>query len=50
MACPTCHGEGYIGTGYSDSFVDASDAMPCPNPECDAGGDDAYDIDDGLDG
>lgn len=31
--CPTCGGEGAIGTGYSISFVDASDAMPCPRCE-----------------
>lgn len=34
--CKLCHGEGAIGTGLSDSFVDASDAMPCP--ACDGTG------------
>lgn len=28
--CPDCKGEGAIGTGYSSSFVDVSDAMSCP--------------------
>lgn len=31
--CSMCDGEGYLGTGYSNSFVDASDAMPCPRCE-----------------
>lgn len=31
--CSMCHGEGYVGTGYSTSFVDASDAMECPRCE-----------------
>jgi DnaJ-class molecular chaperone len=29
--CSTCNGEGAVGTGLSNSFVDASDAMLCPD-------------------
>lgn len=33
--CSMCGGEGEIGTGYSYSFVDSSDAMRCPRCEGD---------------
>ena len=31
--CLLCAGEGAIGTGYSNSFADCSDAMECPQCE-----------------
>lgn len=36
--CTLCKGEGAIGTGLSESFVDASDAMECPR--CGGSGED----------